>query len=101
MKSPDHLGRSDEVKDRKNMKKVKNDGLSDGQIKRDVESRSTQLKTKRFLMAHQVSFIIGRVSMNLQTNPEVKLSYKESQTCFSKISVHSMNNSNFFVAERT
>ena len=39
-----HLGRSSEAKNRKNPKKVKCDGRTDGPTKRVVESRSTRLK---------------------------------------------------------
>ena len=48
---PEHLGRSSEAKDRKNIKKVKwgptnrpTDRPTDGRTKRGVESRSTRLK---------------------------------------------------------
>ena len=44
----EHLGKSGEAKDRKNIKKVKwgpTDQPTDGRTKRGVESRSTRLKT--------------------------------------------------------
>ena len=41
LRSLDHLGRSSEDKDRKNLKKI----MTDGPTKRGVESRSTQLKS--------------------------------------------------------
>ena len=52
LRSLDHLGRSSEAKNRKNPKKVKCDGRTDGptdrrtdgRTKRGVESRSTRLK---------------------------------------------------------
>ena len=48
LRSLDHMGRSSEVKDCKNPKKVKcdgrTDGPTDGPTKRVVESRSTRLK---------------------------------------------------------
>merc|ERR1711942_592898 len=54
LRSLDHLGRSSEAKDRKNPKKVKCDGRTNGPTdertngptKRVVESRSTRLKTQ-------------------------------------------------------
>ena len=49
LRSLDHLGRSSEAKDRKNPKKVKCDGRTDGRTngptKWGVESRSTRLKS--------------------------------------------------------
>ena len=40
LRSLDHFGRSSEAKNRKNSKKVKCDGQTDGPIKRVVESRA-------------------------------------------------------------
>ena len=54
LRSIHHLGMSSEAKERKNPKKVKCDGPTDGPTKRGVESRSTRLKKLGLKLNNQI-----------------------------------------------